>query len=162
MKTVKNFEEKVRNILEAQGHIVYSSGYPDFMVQRNGRYSGVAAVEVKQGTDKVRPNQEVMHKLFKQAGIPVYVIRPESLNDISGNLSGTISEENRKLRFRKMINITHYKDMMKRISRIHSALEPRETFLLGIIERCVKEMCELRGEVEAMKEDLEIEGVILK
>ena len=150
MKTVKNFEEKVRNILEAQGHIVYSSGYPDFMVQRNGRYSGVAAVEVKQGTDKVRPNQEEMHKIFKQAGIPVYVIRPESL------------EENRKLRFKKIINITHYKDMMKRLSRIHSALEPRETYLLGRIEECVREMSALRDEVRSIKKDLEIDGIILK
>ena len=150
MKTEKNFEKKVRNILEAQGHTVYSSGYPDFMVHRSGKYSGVAAVEVKQGSDKVRPNQEEMHKIFKQAGIPVYVIRPESL------------EENRKLRFRKMINVTHYKDMIERVRNIHNSLEPRETFLLGLIEKCVKEMSELRCEVEAMSEDLEIEGVILK
>tara|TARA_R100001480_G_scaffold7086_1_gene14521 strand:+ start:27 stop:479 length:453 start_codon:yes stop_codon:yes gene_type:complete len=150
MKTEKNFEKKVRNILEAQGHTVYSSGYPDFMVHRSGKYSGVAAVEVKQGSDKVRPNQEEMHKIFKQAGIPVYVIRPESL------------EENRKLRFKKIINITHYKDMMERISIIHSALEPRETYLLGIIEKCVREMSALRDEVRSIKKDLEIDGIILK
>ena len=150
MKTEKNFEKKVRNILEAQEHTVYSSGYPDFMVHRSGKYSGVAAVEVKQGSDKVRPNQEEMHKIFKQAGIPVYVIRPESL------------EENRKLRFKKIINITHYKDMMERISIIHSALEPRETYLLGIIEKCVREMSALRDEVRSIKKDLEIDGIILK
>ena len=78
-KSVKNFEQRVYDHLKSDGFDVLRSGYPDFMVRRNGRYSGVCAVEVKQGSDKVRPNQKIMHDMFKDAGIPVYVIKPEDL-----------------------------------------------------------------------------------
>ena len=108
-KFVKNFEQEVYRLLKDDGFDVLKNGYPDFMVRRNGRYSGVAAIEVKQGNDKVRPNQKEMHDLFKDAGIPVYVIRPEDIYEKRNSL---------KFRFKKIIGFTHYKDMINRINNL--------------------------------------------
>ena len=158
-KSVKNFEQKVYDHLKRDGFDVLKSGYPDFMVQRNGRYSGVCAIEVKQGTDKVRPNQKMMHDMFKDAGIPVYVIRPE---DLYGKDNKNIRTPKPKFRFKKIVGVTHYNDMIQRVSYLESQCKTEESYMVQLIRDAMKRMAELREEVDALMSSMEVESIILK
>jgi hypothetical protein len=131
---VKDFENKVYQALEREGFDVLRNGYPDFFVRRNGRYRGIAAVEVKQGSDKVRENQKAMHKLFNEAGIPVYVIRPE---DVYGKDNTNIRNPMLKRRFKK-------------------------DYTIRLIQNLMKEMDEIREEVKSLVSGLKVESIILK
>ena len=158
-KSVKNFEQRVYDHLKSDGFDVLRSGYPDFMVRRNGRYSGVCAVEVKQGSDKVRPNQKIMHDMFKDAGLPVYVVRPE---DIYGEDNKNIRTPKPKFRFKKIIGVTHYNDMIQRVSRLESQCKAKENYMVQLIRDVMNDMSELREEVDALKNSMQVESVILK
>ena len=158
-QSVNNFEQKVYDHLKSEGFDVLRSGYPDFMVQRNGRYSGVCAIEVKQGTDKVRPNQEIMHNMFKDAGIPVYVIRPE---DLYGEDNTNIRNPKPKFRFKKIVGVTHYTDMIERVNGLVSQCETKENYLVRLIENAMKEMSKLKEEINSLTNSIKVESIILK
>jgi len=63
-------EEVVYNRLIRAGCRVVNKGWPDLLVELNGR---VIAVEVKYGPDTVRPHQSECHEMLRKAGIPVDV-----------------------------------------------------------------------------------------
>lgn len=75
-----NYREKtVLKQLEAQGYEVFDRGWPDFLVRH--RITGeVKAVEVKATTDSVRPEQERMHTVLADRGIPTEVVRVKTPN----------------------------------------------------------------------------------
>ena len=156
---VKDFENKVYKALEREGFDVLRSGYPDFFVRRNGRYGGVAAVEVKQGSDKVRDNQKEMHKLFNEAGIPVYVIRPEN---VYGKDNMNIRNPMLKKRFKKVIGLTHYTNIKEKVTSLSSKLKYKEDYTINLIQNMIKEMDEIREEVKSLVSGLEVESIILK
>ena len=156
---VKDFENKVYQALEREGFDVLRSGYPDFFVRRNGRYGGVAAVEVKQGSDKVRDNQKEMHKLFNEAGIPVYVIRPEN---VYGKDNMNIRNPMLKKRFKKVIGLTHYTNIKEKVTSLSSKLKYKEDYTINLIQNMIKEMDEIREEVKSLVSGLEVESIILK
>jgi len=156
---VKDFENKVYKALEREGFDVLRSGYPDFLVRRNGKYGGVAAVEVKQGSDKVRDNQKEMHKLFNEAGIPVYVIRPEN---VYGKDNMNIRNPMLKRRFKKVIGFTHYSNVKEQVNHLTSKLEDKEDFTIRFIQKLMKEMDEIREEVKSLVSGLKVESIILK
>jgi Holliday junction resolvase len=156
---VKDFENKVYKALEKEGFDVLRSGYPDFFVRRNGRYGGVAAVEVKQGSDKVRDNQKEMHKLFNEAGIPVYVIRPEN---VYGKDNMNIRNPMLKKRFKKVIGLTHYTNIKEKVTSLSSKLKYKEDYTINLIQNMIKEMDEIREEVKSLVSGLEVESIILK
>tara|TARA_R100001443_G_scaffold11987_1_gene21489 strand:+ start:671 stop:1171 length:501 start_codon:yes stop_codon:yes gene_type:complete len=156
---VKDFENKVYKALEREGFDVLRSGYPDFLVRRNGRYGGVAAVEVKQGSDKVRDNQKEMHKLFNEAGIPVYVIRPEN---VYGKDNMNIRNPMLKKRFKKVIGLTHYTNIKEKVTSLSSKLKYKEDYTINLIQNMIKEMDEIREEVKSLVSGLEVESIILK
>ena len=156
---VKDFENKVYKALEKEGFDVLRSGYPDFFVRRNGRYGGVAAVEVKQGSDKVRDNQKEMHKLFNEAGIPVYVIRPENVY-CKDNMN--IRNPMLKKRFKKVIGLTHYTNIKEKVTSLSSKLKYKEDYTINLIQNMIKEMDEIREEVKSLVSGLEVESIILK
>ena len=156
---VKDFENKVYKALEKEGFDVLRSGYPDFFVRRNGRYGGVAAVEVKQGSDKVRDNQKEMHKLFNEAGIPVYVIRPEN---VYGKDNMNIRNPMLKKRFKKVIGLTHYTNIKEKVTSLSSKLKYKEEYTINLIQNMIKEMDEIREEVKSLVSGLEVESIILK
>ena len=158
-QSVNNFEQRVYDHLKSEGFDVLRSGYPDFMVQRNGRYSGVCAIEVKQGTDKVRPNQEIMHDMFKDAGIPVYVIRPE---DLYGEDNTNIRNPKPKFRFKKIVGVTHYNDMIERVNRLVGQCKTKENYLVRLIEDAMKDMSKLREEIDSLANSIKVESIILK
>ena len=158
-KSVKNFEQMVYDHLKSDGFDVLRSGYPDFMVRRNGRYSGVCAVEVKQGSDKVRPNQKTMHDMFKDAGIPVYVVRPE---DIYGEDNTNIRNPKPKFRFKKIVTATHYNNMADRVNRAIDLCKTKENYMVQLIRDAMNDMAELREEVDSLKNSMQVESVILK
>lgn len=143
------FEEKVKMLFERNDFTVLQSGWPDFLVKRHGRYSGIAAVEVKQGHDKVRPNQLKMHNMLKEAGIPVYVIRPEDLGDKT------------KKRFKKIINITDYKNMIDDINRLEHGISIKEDYYLREIEQALKYLSQIRERIDELADSQQIESVIL-
>ena len=156
---VKDFENKVYKALEKEGFDVLRSGYPDFFVRRNGRYGGVAAVEVKQGSDKVRDNQKEMHKLFNEAGIPVYVIRPEN---VYGKDNMNIRNPMLKKRFKKVIGLTHYTNIKEKVTSLSSKLKYKEDYTINLIQNMIKEMDEIREEVKSLVSGFEVESIILK
>ena len=156
---VKDFENKVYKALEKEGFDVLRSGYPDFFVRRNGRYGGVAAVEVKQGSDKVRDNQKEMHKLFNEAGIPVYVIRPEN---VYGKDNMNIRNPMLKKRFKKVLGLTHYTNIKEKVTSLSSKLKYKEDYTINLIQNMIKEMDEIREEVKSLVSGLEVESIILK
>ena len=156
---VKNFEQRVYEHLVADGFDVLRSGYPDFMVRRNGRYTGIAAIEVKQGSDKVRHNQKLMHDMFKEAGIPVYVIRPE---DIYEKSKKGYTLKTPKLRFKKIIGATHYNNMVERINSVALMAKNKEDFLIKNIRNATVAMDKLRCEIDILINSIHVESVILK
>ena len=158
-QSVNNFEQKVYDHLKREGFDVLRSGYPDFMVQRNGRYSGICAVEVKQGADKVRLNQEIMHNMFKDAGIPVYVIRPE---DLYGEDNANIRNPKPKFRFKKIVGVTHYNDMIEKVNRLAGQCKTKENYLVRLIENAMKDMSKLREEIDSLVNSIKAESIILK
>src|SRR5438034_2090382 len=66
-------EGNTQKALEASGFTVFRNGWPD-MIATDGD-AITFAVEVKRGSDFVRPNQEKVHTVLKQAGLPVIVSR---------------------------------------------------------------------------------------
>ena len=156
---ITDFENNVYQYLKNEGYDVLRNGYPDFLVQRKGRYSGVCAIEVKQGNDKVRPNQTVMHNMFKDAGIPVYVIRPE---DLYGADNKNIRNPKPKYRFKKIVAVTHYNDMIQRINQLESQCQIKESVLIKLIQNAVKQMSALREEIDSLTNSIKVESVILK
>ena len=149
-----NFEIKVKQLFERNGFTVLQTGWPDFLIKRNGRYEGIAAVEAKQGSDKVRPNQKEMHNMLKEAGIPVYVVRPETLKAAE------------KQRFKKIVSITDYASMIKKIEQLESTLKFAESsyyrWLEDEVNTRMKTVKMARLEIEELKEGISVESVILK
>ena len=149
-----NFEIKVKQLFERNGFTVLQTGWPDFLIKRNGRYEGIAAVEAKQGSDKVRPNQKKMHNMLKEAGIPVYVVRPETLKAAE------------KQRFKKIVSITDYKNMIKNIEQLESTLQCAEKYhyrwMENEVNNRIKIVSTARLEIEELKECLSVESVILR
>ena len=155
---VKDFENKVYKALEKEGFDVLRSGYPDFLVRRNGRYGGVAAVEVKQGSDKVRDNQKEMHKLFNEAGIPVYVIRPEN---VYGKDNMNIRNPMLKKRFKKVIGLTHYTNIKEKVTSLSSKLTYKEDYTINLLQNMTHQLDEIREEVKSLVPGVDVESIIL-
>jgi len=82
---MNNFEKEVQEYFQADGWTVLRNGWPDFFCLKIVQQSygapeiKLSAVEVKRGADKLSMAQEAMHKALRQAGIPVWVIRPKDL-----------------------------------------------------------------------------------
>lgn len=72
----KAFSKALRDGLKIQ---VLRNGWPDFLVIEDGRGY---AVEVKQPTDSVRPNQATMFEVLESLGILVYVWCPKNPNTL--------------------------------------------------------------------------------
>ena len=63
-------EEEFKNEFEANGYTVVHSGWPDFLIMKNGV---VAGVELKGKNDFVKPNQQEMMDILSAAGINCFV-----------------------------------------------------------------------------------------
>ena len=137
-------ETQVAKYFEDQGYTVLSTGWPDLMLIRRGRYEGVATVEVKRGSDKVRPNQEEMHKALRMAGVPIYVVHP---NDIRGNY-----------RFKKIVTLEHYDSLRRQVHIMKSGVQSLE----GGIGRLQRDYEEIVMEMNRIIEGIEVSGVILE
>lgn len=86
-------EETVKRALEKRGFAVFRNGWPDFLClkksgrhagpnalqYRGGRFDGMCAVEVKSSSDKLSEAQLLVHAILNIIGVPVYVLRPESV-----------------------------------------------------------------------------------
>ena len=65
-------EKWLRAKLEAEGCNVHTKGWPDFLVvYPDGR---VKAIEVKSGSDFVKPDQAAVHEILRALGIEVEVV----------------------------------------------------------------------------------------
>ena len=73
-------ESNVAEGLRKKGYnTIITSGWPDLLC-RNNSTGDVVAVECKQRTDRVRPNQRLCHQMLATAGLPVYVVGPKYNN----------------------------------------------------------------------------------
>jgi hypothetical protein len=68
-------ERRVFNVLQSEGYFdIIRSGWPDFGVVVDGKLVGI---EVKEGSDILRPSQINTHKLLKKAGIDTLVVKAD-------------------------------------------------------------------------------------
>jgi hypothetical protein len=67
-------EKQVADGLRAQGYTVLKSGCPDFFAFKDGSFK---FIEVKHGSDTVKPNQLKYHEALKQHGIEVEIVHLE-------------------------------------------------------------------------------------
>jgi len=70
-------EKKVKAELEAIGYGVHRSGWPDFLITKDGLLHSV--VEVKGYYDNVRPHQKQLHDILLAAGIKVHIVHETQL-----------------------------------------------------------------------------------
>lgn len=79
------YEQSIINALRKNGWKVLDRGWPDLLVWREGRCRGsvrVGAVEIKRGKDKLRPEQDAVHKVLRAIGLPVQVVREDFLANL--------------------------------------------------------------------------------
>jgi len=90
-------EIQVKLKLQQKGFTVLRNGWPDFLCIRtttrklpgtsaNGDPAfedirGACAVEVKSRTDQLSPEQQAVRRVLQSARIPVYVVRPDDIDD---------------------------------------------------------------------------------
>jgi hypothetical protein len=68
-------EAEFRRQAKAAGYLVNRSGWPDYLIWRNGY---PIAVEVKTGRGRLSEAQRVILGALAAGGIPCYIWRPES------------------------------------------------------------------------------------
>jgi hypothetical protein len=74
-------EDQMRKVLEDRGLTVLHKGWPDFLVVDEKNNRGFAC-EVKSYSDKLRPEQEVMHEALSRFGIMVMIVRPANIAEL--------------------------------------------------------------------------------
>ena len=93
---VAEADEQVAEMFRQKGWSVLTSGWPDllaykpFLHKGEGPWGGEAigggeimAIELKRGSDRMRPNQEEMRKVFVQHfGIPFYIAKDDDIKGI--------------------------------------------------------------------------------
>ena len=68
------FHKEFPKLAKRLGFRVYKQGFPEFLIERAGRY---VAVEVKEGS-RLTPRQQLMHEALKKAGLKVVVVTPDT------------------------------------------------------------------------------------
>jgi len=68
------FHKEFPRVAKKLGFRVYGAGWPDFLIEKNGKYVGV---EVKERTG-LAPHQELMHEALKRAGLKVIIVKPDT------------------------------------------------------------------------------------
>ena len=77
-------ENKARKALEDKGLLVLTRGWPDFLVIDERKGTGFA-LEIKEGLDKLSPDQELMHKYLVSLGLPVYICKNGKIQNWTGH-----------------------------------------------------------------------------
>ena len=70
------FHKKFPSMAKKLGFRVYRQGWPDFLIEKDGKYMGV---EVKEGGG-LGEHQWLMHQALERAGLKVVVITPETIH----------------------------------------------------------------------------------
>lgn len=87
------FERKIKWHLERRGFTVLKRGWPDFLCFDDGWRDGrLMCVEVKSKGDKLTPEQVLMHKMLKNAGIPVYVANEKTYEKLKMGAKAIFSQ----------------------------------------------------------------------
>ena len=81
-------ETAVKNELERRGFKVYRNGWPDFLAVKklDGKFRehlGVMGIEVKNNGDKLSEAQTVIHRVLRQARLPVHVVSALAVQEAS-------------------------------------------------------------------------------
>lgn len=81
-KQAKEAEHRVLNELQEDGHLVCRTGWPDFICGRelNG-VEDIFAVEVKTGSACLTPEQRIVARLLRKAGLRYIIYRPDRPED---------------------------------------------------------------------------------
>lgn len=80
-------EQLVKDELERRGFICYRNGWPDFLAIRKTQRGaaeclGVMGVEVKTNGDKLSEAQQIIHRILRQARIPIHIVSPLTVKDL--------------------------------------------------------------------------------
>lgn len=73
---MNEFEKKVFDQLTKREFVVLRNGWPDFLVLNQAWDRGFA-LELKQGKDKLREEQKIMHKALARFGIVTLTVRED-------------------------------------------------------------------------------------
>jgi DNA-directed RNA polymerase subunit RPC12/RpoP len=80
------FHKEFPKLAKELGFRVYKQGFPDFLIERNGRY---VAVEIKERS-MLEPRQRLMHEALKSAGLKVITVTPDTdLNKVFSETLGS-------------------------------------------------------------------------
>lgn len=70
------FHKEFPILARRKGFRIYKQGWPDFLIEKDGKYMGV---EIKEG-NKLGEHQWLMHQALEKAGLKVIVITPDTIH----------------------------------------------------------------------------------
>ena len=157
---VNRLEQEVKEKLEGRGYTVLRNGWPDFLcirkVSKRTRTTygyehhtevyGLMGVEVKARGDKVSEDQRAVHRALRAAGIPVYVMGLDALDN---------GERISTKRF-----LTHAD--IKLLKAHGEALKADLAFLEGQIHKKREDISAFYGHVDALSLTLDAATVALE
>lgn len=113
-------EEEFKDKFEAMGYTVLNSGWPDFLIMKDGV---IAGVEKKSKHDAIEPNQQKMMNALSAGGIRCFVAR-QKWHEITNYMEMAGREDD----ILKKINQRY----MKKIREIVAKLETTKRMILNL------------------------------
>ena len=164
---MNSFEKKVKTYLECLGFEVLRNGYPDFMIRRLGQFEGLACVEVKNRSDKLRPEQVKMIDAFKELGLPTYILRPQDFEEGKNSHKQTPAGKEKKIgRCKKVISAKDYKALSENVKWIKSRIESRSEWWLDTVLRQIdgelQHYLKLLDKISEVEEFIKSHGVVIE
>ena len=170
---MNSFEQKVKLYLEGLGFEVLRNGYPDFMIRRNNdptygkKYNGLACVEVKNRSDKLRPEQVKMIDAFKELGLPTYILRPQDFEKGENSHKRTPTGKEKAIgRCKRVISATDYKRLSSDIAHLKQGVESRSEWWLDTVLRQIdgelQHYLKLLDKISEVEEFVKSHGVVIE
>ena len=82
------FHKEFHRLARKKGFRVYKQGWPDYLIEKDGKYMGV---EVKEG-NVLREHQWLMHQTLERAGLKVIIITPDTI-DLLDNFYNCLNQK---------------------------------------------------------------------
>lgn len=117
-------EEKFKIEAEARGYEVFKSGYPDFVIVKDGMVLGV---EVKKEDGYLMSSQKAMALVFANAGIPFFISRDGGWID-----------------YNKPVRLGKSWDYQKEILMLEEALKIKNNYIDDLFHKLESDIKEMR------------------
>ena len=168
---MNSFERKVKVYLEGLGFEVLRNGYPDFMVRKKGPkwkgHTGLACVEVKSRSDKLRTEQAKMIDAFKELGLPTYILRPQDFERGENSHKQTPTGKEKKIgRCKRVISASDYKRLSSEVAHLKQGVESRSKWWLDTvlkeIDNELQHYLKLVDKISEVEEFIKSHGVVIE